>query len=32
MLAALKSKAGHDEYYQLVDDDYRLWRGIEELV
>ena len=32
MLAALKSTAGHDKYYQLVDDDYRLWRGMEELV
>lgn len=31
MLAALKSKASHDEYFQLVDDYYVLWRGMEEL-
>lgn len=32
MLAALKTMASHEEYYQLVDDDHRLWRGMEELV
>lgn len=32
MLAALKSIASRDDYYQIVPDDYKLWRGMEELV
>lgn len=32
MLAALKSTAYETDFYQLVADDYQIWRGMEELV
>ncbi|AGR47661.1 hypothetical protein PHIM7_19 [Sinorhizobium phage phiM7] len=28
----LNSLATTDNYYKLVEDDYRLWRGMEELI
>lgn len=32
IIAALNAKASHCEYYTIRDDDYKLWRGMEELV
>lgn len=32
IIEALNSRAGHAEYYVIRDDDYKLWRGMEELV